>query len=60
VGYIDLESFYKLHFSVIANSGTTLTLTEIHDMIPFERDIMVDMIRDRNERIKREQEAKNQ
>ena len=53
-GYLDLSLQYKLHFSIIANSDTTLTLTEIENMIPFERDIFVEMIKNRNEELKKQ------
>ena len=56
MGYVDLGLEYKLHFSIIADSDTTLTLTEIYDMFPFERDIFIDMIKDRQEILKRQRE----
>lgn len=55
---MNLESYIKLNFSLIQYHK--YSLTEIENMIPWERDIYVDMlinyIKEENERRKREQE----
>ncbi len=51
---MDLESYYKLNFSLIQYHK--YSLTEIENMMPWERDIYVDMlitwIKEQNEKQK--------
>lgn len=41
---------------MLANGGINLSLADISDMIPWERDIMVEQIKNRNEEIRRQQQ----
>ena len=40
---MDLENYYKLNFSLIQNHK--YSLTEIENLIPWERDIYVELLR---------------
>ena len=41
--HIDLESYYKLNFSLIQHHK--YSLTEIENMIPWERDVYVTLLK---------------
>lgn len=36
--------FYKLNFEIISGQHTSITLTELENMIPYEREIYTHMI----------------
>lgn len=40
----NLEDYYALNFALKNNPNHTWTIQEIEDLIPFERDIYVDML----------------
>ena len=44
MGYIDLMTYYKLHFSLMQHHK--YSLLDIDSMYPFERDIYVELLRD--------------
>jgi len=44
MGYIDLMTYYKLHFSLMQYHK--YSLLDIDSMYPFERDIYVELLRD--------------
>ena len=43
MAHIDLESFYKLNFSLMQHHK--YSLTEIENMIPWEKDIYVSLLK---------------
>ena len=57
MGHNNLENYYILNFALMQHHK--YSLTEIENMIPYERDIYSTMlenyIKDENDRIKREQ-----
>ena len=54
MGYISLESYYETNFSMIQHHKWSLT--EIENLIPWERDVYVQMLSDHL----KEQQKKNQ
>ncbi len=54
---MDLESYYKLNFSLIQYHK--YSLTEIENLIPWERDIYVELLRSHleEERLKQQQQS---
>jgi hypothetical protein len=44
MGYIELATYYKLHFSLIQHHK--YNLSDIDSMYPFERDIYVELLRE--------------
>jgi len=42
----NLANFYSINF--LLNQDYHLSLTEIHEMLPYEREIFIQMIADRN------------
>ena len=60
MGYISLESYYETTFSMIQHHK--LSLTEIENMLPWERDVYVtmlaDFLKEQNKKIQ-EQKALN-
>ncbi len=56
MGYISLESYYETNFSMIQHHKWSLT--EIENLIPWERDVYVQMLSDHlKEQHKKNQEA---
>ena len=57
--HIDLESYYKLNFSLIQHHK--YSLTEIENMMPWERDIYVGLLKQHleEEELKRNQSKAN-
>ena len=56
MGYISLESYYETNFSMIQHHKWSLT--EIENLIPWERDVYVQMLSDHlKEQNKKNQEA---
>ena len=43
MAHIDLETYYKVNFSLITHHK--YSLTEIENMIPWERDVYVELLR---------------
>ena len=54
---MDLESYYRLNFSLIQYHK--YSLTEIENLIPWERDIYVEMLKARLEEEKLKQQQAN-
>jgi len=52
---MNLQSFYKINFDM--TQYHKFSLSEIENMIPFERDIFIIML---EEKIKKEEEQRNQ
>ena len=57
MAHIDLESFYKLNFSLMQHHK--YSLTEIENMMPWERDIYVELLKQHIEEQKLEQQKQN-
>ncbi len=57
MAHIDLESFYKLNFSLMQYHK--YSLTEIENMIPWERDVYVTMLQNHLEEEKLKQKQTN-
>ena len=57
IAHIDLESYYKLNFALIQYHK--YSLTEIENLIPWERDIYVALLKEHleNEKLKAQQNA---
>ena len=57
---MDLENYFKLNFALMQHHK--YSLTELENMIPWERDIYVDMlitwIKEQNEKRKQEQASR--
>ena len=61
MAHIDLESYYKVNFSLMQHHK--YSLTELDNMIPFEREIYVELlmqwIKEENERLKEQERKQN-
>ena len=57
MAHIDLESYFKLNFALMQHHK--YSLTEIENMMPWERDIYVELLRQHIEEQKLEQQKQN-
>lgn len=55
--HIDLENYYRLNFALIQYHKWSLT--EIQDMIPWERDVYVELLKQHLEEEKMKQQAQS-
>ena len=58
MAHIDLESYYKVNFSLMQHHK--YSLTEIENMMPWERQVYTTLLMQHLENLKKQQEAAKQ